>query len=249
MILKGKTAIVTGASRGIGAATAKLLAFHGASVVVNYNKSADAAHKVVEEIIAHNGKAIAAKANVFDHIESEMLVMEAIEKYGAIDILVLNAAAKFKILPFMEQTWEDFSQKLNDEIKGSYYTIKTALPYMIERKKGNIIMVSSGLSRRAGQGFSAHTTAKSALDGFAKALAFEMGPHGIRVNVVAPGLTMTDATAFMSKERIEASAAQTPLRRVGKPEDIAGAIALLASDEAGFITGNYIAVSGGMIML
>jgi len=120
---------------------------------------------------------------------------------------------------------------------------------MIEQKKGCIIVISTGLSRHPAPGFSSHTTAKSALDGLVKSLALELGPHGIRVNAVAPGLTITDATAFLPQESKDASAQMTPLRRNGMPEDIAGAILLLAADEAKFITGTYLPVSGGIQMI
>jgi len=249
MILNGKIALVTGASRGIGAATAIKLAHYGASLAVNYNNSEEKAQQVVDTIVKANGTAIAVKANVFDKDESERMVAEVEKLLGEIDVLVINAGANFKIAPFMEQEWEDFENKILREVKGSYWTIKAVLPSMIERKTGSIIIVSSSLSRKPGAGFSTHTTAKSALDGFAKALALEFGPLGIRVNVVAPGLTITDATRFMPKEQIDAAASFNPLKRVGMPDDIAGAILFYASDESKYITGNYLPVNGGQIML
>ncbi len=249
MILNGKVALVTGASRGIGAATAIKLASHGASVAVNYNNSEAKAQNVVETIVKNDGSAISVKANIFDQTESEKMVGQVEKQLGKIDILVLNAGANFKMASFMEQSWEDFENKILREVKGSFWTIKAVLPSMIERKSGSIIIVSSGLSRKPGFGFSSHTTAKSALDGFAKALAFELGPQGIRVNVIAPGLTLTDATSFMQPSQIDAAAGFVPLRRVGLPEDIAGAILFYASDESKYITGNYLPVNGGQIML
>ena len=249
MLLDGKVALITGASRGIGAATAIKLAENGASVAVNYNKSEDAALKTVKSIIDANGHAIALKADVFDKTESEQMVKDAENQLGKIDILVLNAGSTFKHAPFLEQTWEDFEFKVLNELKGSFWSVKAVLPSMIERKTGSIIIVSSGLSRSPGYGFSTHSTAKSALDGFAKSLAFELGPVGIRVNVVAPGLTLTDATSHMPQEQIQAAAILTPLQRVGLPEDVAGAILMFASDESRFITGNYLPVNGGQMMI
>ena len=249
MLLKGKIALVTGASRGIGAATALKLAKHGADVAVNYNNSVEEAQKIVDTIRNNKGIAISVKANVFDQLESEQMVAEVEKQLGKIDVLVLNAGANFKMAPFMEQTWEDFENKILREVKGSYWTIKAVLPSMIARNTGSIIIVSSGLSRNPGYGFSTHSTAKSALDGFARALAFELGPVGIRVNVVAPGLTLTDATKFMPQAHKEAIANNTPLRKIGLPEDVAGAILLYASDETKHITGNYLPVNGGQIML
>jgi len=249
MLLEGKVALVTGASRGIGAATAMKLAQHGATVAVNYNQSKEKANEVVATIEKNNGHALAVKANVFDREESEKMVRKVENEFGKIDIVVLNAGANFKNAPFMEQTWEDFEKKILHEVKGSFWTLKAALPLMIERKSGSVIIVSSGLSRKPNTGFSAHSTAKSALDAFAKSLAFEMGPMGIRVNVVAPGLTLTDATSSMPEERKKMTAGMTPLRRVGLPEDIAGAVLFYASDESKFITGNYLPVNGGQMML
>jgi len=249
MILKGKIALVTGASRGIGAATAKKLAEHGASVAVNYNTSEEKAQNVVDILTKNGSTAIAVKANVFDQVESEQMVRQVEKQLGKIDILVLNAGANFKMAPFMEQSWEDFENKILRELKGSYWTVKAVLPSMIERKSGTIIIVSSGLSRKPGYGFSTHTTAKSALDGFAKSMALELGPMGIRVNVIAPGLTLTDATSFMPQAQIDAAAGFIPLRRIGLPEDIAGAVLFYASDESKYITGNYLSVGGGQIML
>lgn len=249
MLLKGKIALVTGASRGIGAATAIKLAEHGAAVAVNYNNSEAKVKDVVNTIIKNSGQAISFKANIFDKNESEQMVKEIEKKLGEIDVLVINAGAKFKVAPFVEQTWQDFENKILNEVKGSYWTIQAVLPSMIKRKSGSIIIVSSGLSRKPGYGFSTHSTAKSALDGFARALAFELAPSGIRVNVIAPGLTLTDATSFMPQAQKDAAALSVPLKRIGLPEDVAGAILMYASDESKYITGNYVPVNGGQIML
>jgi 3-oxoacyl-[acyl-carrier protein] reductase len=249
MLLKGKVAIVTGASRGIGAATAVKLAEHGAAVAVNYNQSKEKAAEVVAAIQKNHGRAMAVKANVFDREESDKMVREVEREFGKIDIVVLNAGGNFKNAPFMEQAWEDFEKKILHEVKASFWTLKAVLPSMIERKSGSVIIISSGLSRRPNTGFSAHSTAKSALDAFAKSLAFEMGPMQIRVNVVAPGLVLTDATSSMPEEREKMVAGMTPLRRIGLPEDIAGAVLFYASDESKFITGNYLPVNGGQMML
>ena len=249
MLLQGKVALVTGASRGIGAASAIKLAEHGASIGVNYNNSEEKAKEIVEKIIQKNGKAISIKADIFNQNEAEKMVAEVEKQLGKIDVLVLNAGANFKMAPFMEQTWEDFEKKILNEIKGSYWTIKAVLPSMIERKSGSIVIVSSGSSRRPSNGFSTHTTAKSALDGFAKALAFEFGQNGIRVNVVAPGLTLTDATSVLPQQHKDIIANNTPMRRNGLPEDVAGAVLFFASDESKYITGHYQPVNGGVIML
>lgn len=248
-LLQNRVALITGASRGIGAATAKLLAQHGAAVGVNYYNSEGAAQQVVDEIKTNGGRATAVKADVREMSQVESMVQQVTEAFGVIDTLVLNANASFAIAPFLEHKWEDFEAKLLGELKSAFYPCKAVVPSMVEQRKGCIIAVSSIASRYASEGFISHSSAKSALDGFVKSLALELGPNGIRVNAIAPGLTTTDATSFISQESKESVALLTPLRRNGQPEDVAGAILLLASDEARFITGSYLMVNGGMQML
>jgi len=249
MHLKGRVALVTGASRGIGAAIAKSLGEHGAPVAVNYCNSKGPAEKVVEAIKAKGGQAIAVQADARKRDQVEAMVKKTAEEFGPIDILVLNAGMAVPWKPFMELTTEEFENKVYGEMQVFFHPLKAVLPSMVQRKKGCIIGISSGLSRNPGFGFSAHTTAKSGIDGLMKSLALELGPLGIRVNTVAPGLVMTDATSWQPKDRVEAIAKATPLRRVGQPEDIAGAVMMLVGDEAGFITGNYISASGGGLMI
>nr|MBN2276877.1 SDR family oxidoreductase [candidate division Zixibacteria bacterium] len=248
MNLGGKIALVTGSSRGIGAATAKMLAKHGAAVAVNYVNSKEAAENVVADIVKHGGKAIAFQADVRKKDEVDQMLAEITRELGPIDILVLNAGAKVPFKPFIELTYDEFKNKVLGELDGFFHPLKGVIPSMIQRKKGIIVGISSGLSRHPGYGFSAHTTAKSGIDGLMKSLALELGPKGIRVNTIAPGLTMTDATSWLPPEQIKRSAETTPLRRVGHPEDIAGAVLMIVSDEAGFISGAYIPVSGGTQM-
>jgi len=249
MNLKGKVALVTGASRGIGAATARALAAHGAAVGVNYFGSEEAARTLVDSVLSDGGKAVAVQADVRREDDVNRIVKETIEHLGPIDILILNAGARVPLKPFMELTREEFENKLMGELQGFFFPVKAVAPDMIKRRSGCIVGISSGLSRHPGFGFSAHTTAKAAVDGLMKSLALELGPHGIRVNTVAPGLTRTDATSWMPADRMEAAGKQTPLGRVAEPEDIAGAVMTLVSDEAAFVTGQYLAVSGGSQML
>ncbi len=248
-LLQNRVAIVTGSSRGIGAAIAKLFAEHGAAVGINYHSSKDAAQKVVDEIVSGGGKAIAVQADVQDRTQVESMVKQVQEAFGDVDTLVLNANASFKIAPFMDQSWEEFEAKLIGELKSAFYPCKAVVPSMIEHKRGCIIAISSIASRHAEPGFSAHTTAKSGIDGFVKSLATELGPQGIRVNAIAPGVTLTDALSSQPQEWIDSVAEQTPLRRNAQPEDIAGGVLLLASEPARFITGTYLMVNGGSQML
>jgi 3-oxoacyl-[acyl-carrier protein] reductase len=248
MMLEGRVVLVTGASRGIGAASARLLAQHGARVAVNYHASEEAARTVVAAIAAEGGKALAVRADVRDAAAVQAMVERVEGELGAVDTLVGNASISFPVAPFLEYRWEAFEQKLVGELKAAFLCCKAVAPGMVKRKQGCIILISSGLSRRPGPGFCAHSTAKSGLDGFAKSLALELGPAGIRVNVVAPGLTITDSTAHMSEPVRQASAKSTPLQRNGAPEDVAGAVLMLASEEARFISGAYLPVSGGSLM-
>jgi 3-oxoacyl-[acyl-carrier protein] reductase len=247
-MLKNKVAIVTGSSRGIGAATAKLLAANGAAVAVNWARNREQGEKVVSEIRATGGKAILVQCDVTVHEQVDALVRQTETELGPIDILVNNANMSFPMKPFLQFRWEEFEGKLLNEMKASFYTCQAVAAKMAERRSGSIVNVSSGLSRVPGIGFIAHTSAKSALDAFSKALALELGPLGIRVNVVAPGLTVTDATAHQPEERKQAVATHTPLQRLGQPEDIAGAILFYCADGSRFVTGTYLPVNGGIQM-
>jgi 3-oxoacyl-[acyl-carrier protein] reductase len=248
-MLENKVAIVTGASRGIGAAVARLLAANGARVAVNYASNKEQGERVVAGIAASGGRAMLVRANVTVREEVEAMVKAVERELGPTDILVNNANIGFPVAPFLDYRWEDFERKLTSEMKGSFFTCQAVAPGMVERRAGCIVNVSSGLSRVPGPGFIAHTSAKSALDAFSKALALELGPHGVRVNVVAPGLTLTDATAHLPKEMQAAAAARTPLGRIGQPDDVAGAVLFLCADGSRFVTGTYLPVSGGTQMI
>jgi len=249
MLLEGKVAIVTGSSRGIGAATAKLLAANGAKVAVNYTRDRDRGQEVVAEIAKAGGRAILVQADVTVPEQVTAMVTKTESDLGRVDILVNNAGIRFPVMPFVDYRWEEFERKLVNEMKASFFCCQAVAKSMIERHTGCIVNVSSGLSRVPGPGFVAHSSAKSALDGFSKSLAQELGPHGIRVNVVAPGLTLTDATRNQPKAMHEAAADRTPLKRLGQPEDIAGAVLFLCTDWARFITGTYLPVCGGTQMI
>lgn len=247
-MMKNRVVLVTGASRGIGAATAKLLAAHGAAVAVNYHRSEAEALAVVEELRRGDRRAVAVRADVRDPAQVEAMVEAATRALGPVDTLVVNASISFPVRPFLEYGWADFQAKLDGELGAAFHCCKAVVPGMIARRAGCIVLISSGLSRHPGHGFCAHSAAKAGLDGFARALALELGPQGVRVNVVAPGLTQTDATAHMPAALKDASAKATPLGRNGRPEDVAGAVLAVASDLGRFVTGAYLPVSGGALM-
>ena len=247
--LKDKVAIITGASRGIGAASAKALAHHGATVVINYIKSKDKAEALSEKITNGGGKAMVFKADVREQDAVDAMVESTLKEFGKIDILVNNANINFPIKPFVELEWDQIEAKILGEMKALYNCSQAVLKDMMGRESGKLIFVSSSLSRFPGFGFSAHAAAKSAMDSMAKVMAMELGPMGVTVNVVGPGLTLTDATAGQPKEVHDQIAAITPLRRLGLPNDIAGVVLFLASSLSDYLSGEYIPVTGGSFMI
>jgi 3-oxoacyl-[acyl-carrier protein] reductase len=247
--LKDKIALITGASRGIGAASARALAYHGATIVINYIESRDKAEALLTEIKKAGGKGMVFQADVRDPAAVNGMVESTLKEFGKIDVLVNNANINFPIRPFMELTWDQIEAKILGEMKALYNCSQAVLKDMLNRKSGKLIFVSSSLSRFPGFGFSAHAAAKSAMDSMAKVMAMELGPVGITVNVVGPGLTLTDATAGQPKEVHEQVAAITPLRRLGLPDDIAGVVLFLASSLSDYLNGEYIPVTGGSFMI
>ena len=246
--MRGKIALISGGGRGIGAATSKLLAKRGARVVVNFAKDAAAAEKVVQDIREDGGEAIAIQADVCNPDDIGRMFNQVKERWGSPEILVSNANMRFVMASFADMAWDDFSDKLNSELKAAFLITKAVTPGMIEKGYGRIVYIASGLGRHPRPGFIAHGTAKAGLIQFAKYIAQEYGPHGIVANVISPGLVLTDATKFMPEEHIKRTAAMTPIGRVASPEDIAGAIAMYASDDAKFVSGVYVPVNGGAEM-
>lgn len=247
-MMNGKVAIITGASRGIGAAIAKLLAGHGAKVVINYANNTSAAQEVVDSITAKGGEAIAVQADVRNQDEMESLVNETVSQFGKVDVLVNNAAIHFAMKPFSEMEWDEFRPKLEEEIKAAFIATKSVLPIMKEQKYGKLVFISSSLSHQPMPNFIAHGTAKGALNSFVKYLAQELGPYNITANTVAPAMVETDATKHTPAEQKEQVAMFTPLGRIAKPEDVANSVLYFASDQSAFVTGTYAPVSGGMEM-
>lgn len=249
-LMRGKVILITGASRGIGAATARLFGKHGSSVAVNYHNSEQEAKQLVRDIETMGGKAIAVQADVEDTAQVISMIQQVEERLGLIDTLVLNAAPTHTLedVPFSHYSWDAFQKTVLSELAAVFIPTQAAVASMIERKQGNIIVVGSQMARRPIERIAAHATAKASLEGLVKVLATELGQYNIRVNLVAPGLTNTHIAALYPEPMKQMVAAMTPLRRIAEPEDIAGAIFLLALPEARYLTGNYIAASGGNIL-
>ncbi|MHB8790490.1 MAG: SDR family NAD(P)-dependent oxidoreductase [Desulfobulbaceae bacterium] len=246
--IKDKVVLVTGASRGIGAACAVTLAQAGAAVAVNFLNSREQAERLVREIGEAGGQAMAVQADVRERAAVQRMAAEVIARFGRIDVLVNNASIDFPIRPFIDLAWEDMESKITGELRALYNCSQAVLKDMLPRKAGKLIFVSSTLSRSPGYGFAAHAAAKAAMDSIARVMATELGPLGITVNTVGPGLTDTDATAGLPGAMKEQVAAITPLRRIGQPQDVARVVAFLASPLADYLTGQYIPVCGGAFM-
>jgi len=244
--LSGKVAIVTGASKGIGAAIAKSLAANGASVVVNYASSKEGADKVVAAITAAAGKAVAVKGNVAKAADAKAIVDAAINTYGHLDVLVNNAGV-YEMKPLEEITEEHYHQIFDINVLGLLLVSKEAAKHL--PKGGSIVNVSSVVSRITPPGSAVYTGTKGAVDAITGVLARELGPKGIRVNSVNPGMIETEGThtaGFIGSDFQDWAVGNTPLGRIGQPHDIASVATFLASDDAGWLTGQLLIASGGM---
>ena len=244
-MLNGKIAVVTGASRGIGKAIAMKFAQLGATVVINYNGSAQKAEEVKQSIIADGGRAVIKQCNVADYDACEAFIKEVIDQFGRIDILVNNAGITKDGL-IMRMSEEDFTNVVDVNLKGTFHCIRFASRQMMKQRSGRIINMSSvvGISGNAGQ--INYAASKAGVIGMTKSAAKELASRGITVNAIAPGYIETDMTNVLSDKVKEETMKQIPLGRLGQTGDIAAAAAFLAYDEAGYITGQVLAVDGGM---
>ena len=247
MLLDGKTALVTGASRGIGRAIALCLAAKGARVAINYAGNVKAAEEVKAAIEAAGGTAILCQADIADSAAVEAMVANVVKEFGTIDILVNNAGITRDTL-LMRMKDEDFAKVLDTNLKGVFYCTKAVSKLMMKKRSGRIVNMASvvGLVGNAGQ--TNYAAAKAGVIGFSKSAAKELASRGITVNVVAPGFIGTDMTAGLPESVKEKMLTDIPLGRMGEPEDVASAVLFLASDQASYITGQVVNVDGGMVM-
>lgn len=247
MLLDGKVALVTGASRGIGRAVAIELAKEGATVAINYAGNVAAAEEVKNIITDMGGKAMIVQADVSDEQAASEMVEKVIAEFGQIDILVNNAGITRDGL-FIRMKSQDWNVVINTNLTGIFNCTKVAAKYMMKKRSGKIINMTSVSGIMGNIGQTNYSAAKAGVIGFTKSLAREMASRGITVNAVAPGFIATDMTAAMPEKAQAQVVGSIPLGKMGQPEDIANAVVFLASDKASYITGQVVNVDGGMVM-
>ena len=242
-----KIALVTGASRGIGRAIARQLAADGYALCVNYRVRKDCADALVAELTAAGHRAIAVQADVADRAQVNAMVKTVEDTFGPVSLLVNNAGVAGQCL-FQEVTDEMWNRYFGVNVNGSFHTIQAVLPYMLHEHEGCIVNVSSMWGLRGASCEVTYSATKAALIGLTRSLAMELAPTHIRVNCVAPGVIKTDMLDALPTEVLPQLSEETPLRRLGVPEDIAAAVRYLASDASSFVTGQVLTVDGGFIL-
>jgi 3-oxoacyl-[acyl-carrier protein] reductase len=251
---EGKVILVTGASRGIGAAIAKAFAREGAMVLVNYLSNHEAADAVVAECQKLGGDAWAIAADVRSSEAVKNMVAKALGELGKIDVVVNNAFSPYRFDPdnrhrFWETSWQAYQTQFEGAVQATYHVCQAVLPHFRQSGHGSIINLTSDLVDRPSIAYHDYTTAKAALVGFSRNLATELGPLGIRVNCVSAGLVSPTDSSRHTKESVKNMLiAQTPLGRIATPDDIAGPVLFLASDWSRFMTGQVLTVDGGLVM-
>lgn len=254
MDFRGKVILVTGAGRGIGAAIARSFAREGGTVVVNYLQNREAAESVVAQCKELGGDAWAVQADVTSEEQVRLMVEQIQLEAGKMDVVVNNAFRPYRFDPdgrkmAWELEWDDYQQQLDGSLRATYHVCKAVLPAMRKRNQGRIVNMVTDLVARPIVPYHEYTTAKSAIVGFTRNLAAEVGPFGITVNCVAPGLVYpTDASRYTKEEVKESIIQQTPLRRIAAPEDVTGPVLFLASDWSRFMTGQTLYADGGLVM-
>lgn len=240
--------LITGASRGIGAAAARLFAREGWGVAINYNSSRSEAEALASELSAPEARALPIRTDVSDPAQAERLVREAEGALGPLDAVICNAGIALPQQLLTDTTPEQWRRLMSVDLDGVFYTLRAAIPAMVRRKRGSIVAVSSMWGVTGGSCEAPYSAAKAGVIGLTKALARELGPSNIRVNCVAPGVVGTEMNAHLSPGDLAALGEEAPLGRVGTPEEIARAILFLASDRSSFITGQVLSVDGGMVI-
>ncbi|MCL4528854.1 MAG: 3-oxoacyl-[acyl-carrier-protein] reductase [Chloroflexi bacterium] len=248
LTLENRIALVTGAGRGIGKAIALEFARRGAAVVVNYNKSAEAAEALSVEIKAAGGRAAVFQADVSNFAQAQSLVKFAVDTFGDLHILVNNAGITRDTL-IMTMSEEDWDSVLATNLKSTFNCSKAAVKHMMRKRYGRIINIASVAGQMGNPGQTNYSASKAGQIGFTKSLAREVSSRNITVNAIAPGFVDTEILDAMSPETLEAMLKMVPLGRKGKPEEVAYAAAFLASDQAAYITGQVLGVDGGMAMM
>lgn len=243
--LTGKIALITGGSRGIGKAIAKRLASEGATVIINYTQNEEAANQTKKEIEESGGQVITSKFDVSDFDTVHKEVDKIIEKFGGLHILINNAGITNDTL-MMRMKEEDWDNVISINLKGIFNCSKAVTRNMFKQKEGRIINLTSVVGETGNAGQTNYAASKAGIIGFTKACAKEMAPRGITVNAISPGFIKTDITDELSEEHKEGYISRIPMKRFGSPEDIAGAVAFLVSDDAAYITGEVLRVNGGI---
>ena len=245
-LLQGKTAIITGASRGIGKGIAQVFAAHGANVAFTYSSSVDAANALEQELNALGIKAKGYKSNAASFEEAQKLAEEVVAEFGSIDILVNNAGiTKDNLLMRMRE--EDFDTVIEVNLKSVFNMTKAVQRTMLKQRKGSIINMSSVVGVKGNAGQANYAASKAGIIGFSKSVALELGSRNVRSNVIAPGFIETEMTGKLDEATVQSWRDAIPLKRGGKPEDIANACVFLASDMSSYITGQTLSVDGGML--
>ena len=242
-----KTVIVTGASKGIGAATAIYFANKGYNVVINYNESYQSASLLSRSLNEQGCKTVAIKANIANKLDAQRLISETVDRFGSIDVLVNNAGVSF-IGTITDTDEYDSDQIFDINLKGVYNCCKAVSPFMINQKSGKIINISSMWGQVGASCEVAYSASKAGVIGLTKALAKELAPSGITVNAIAPGLIETSMNNDISAEDLSAFVDEIPIGRMGSPNEIAAATYFLASNEADYITGQVLGINGGYVM-
>ncbi len=244
MLLENQIALVTGAGRGIGSAIARRLAAEGAKVIVHYHTSRELAETLASEI-----GGLALGCDLTDPLATEALVADALSHFGRIDILVNNASSFAADIDFAAATWDDFRAEFDGVVGATVNPTKAVVPVMQAQRSGRIVNFAATLLQRPAPEYVVHATAKSALIGLTRTLARDLGPHGITVNLVSPGMTLTDYSQSLPDDQKARVAGQTPLRRLATPDDVASVVLFYASPLAGFVSGANIAPDGGLAIL